>query len=174
MDAFVKDALAKYDTDGSGGLKFEQLRSFLGDLDDRAGKPPTDDEVKWVIQMCTPERQLFNGEWVRGELQLQGVALYKASSAWRAYTQSVDEIEKYYSEFDPLDTGALDKQALTQLLTKLNDGITPDEEVMPWEYDMRMRPDACFNQETPSCAGVVIVAAVSGRPLCVDASRSDQ
>ena len=151
MDAFVKDALAKYDTDGSGGLKFEQLRSFLGDLDDRAGKPPTDDEVKWVIQMCTPERQLFNGEWVRGELQLQGVALYKASSAWRAYTQSVDEIEKYYSEFDPLGTGALDKQALTQLLTKLNDGITPDEEVMPWEYYIRMRPDACLSRNAFMC-----------------------
>jgi hypothetical protein len=151
MDAFVKDALAKYDTDGSGGLKFEQLRSFLGDLNDRAGKPPTDDEVKWVIQMCTPERQLFNGEWVRGELQLQGVALYKASSAWRAYTQSVDEIEKYYSEFDPLGTGALDKQALTQLLTKLNDGITPDEEVMPWEYYICMRPDACLSRNAFMC-----------------------
>ena len=53
--------------------------AFLRDLDSSRGVEPREDEVKWVIQMCTPEKQLFNGECVNGDLQLEGVALHKAS-----------------------------------------------------------------------------------------------
>ena len=41
------------------------------------------------------------------------------------YTHSVEEIQRYFDEFDPLDTGSLNRDALSQLLTKLNDGIAP-------------------------------------------------
>ena len=58
-------------------------------------------------------------------MQLEGDALHKASTCWMAYTHSVDEIQRYFDEFDPLNTGSLNKDALSQLLTKLNDGIAP-------------------------------------------------
>ena len=28
-------------------------------------------QIKWVIQMATPERQKFEGEWVSGRMRLQ-------------------------------------------------------------------------------------------------------
>ena len=51
---FVREILKRYDTNRHGGLKFEELRTFLLDLDpQRKGKGTriTDGEVKWVIQV---------------------------------------------------------------------------------------------------------------------------
>jgi len=80
--------------------------------------------------MCTPEVQLFNGEWLRGELQLEGDALHKAAACWLSYTQMAGEIEKYCDELDPTSfttDDAVDKLALESLLTRLNDGVAPLE-----------------------------------------------
>jgi Ca2+-binding EF-hand superfamily protein len=51
---FVREILKRYDTNRDGGLKFEELRTFLLDLDPKRkgkGKRITDGEVKWVIQV---------------------------------------------------------------------------------------------------------------------------
>ena len=160
-----QETLEKFDQDHSGGLRFEELRRFLKHLDsNREGSEPSEDEVKWVIQMCTPEKQLFNGEWVRGDMQLEGAALHvlslpgwqqpchrhcfvsisncpdtkyelvlspsislspafcvrklrlterlpqqKASAIFLVYTQTVGEISRYFEEFDPLNTGSINR-----------------------------------------------------------------
>ncbi len=51
---FVREILKRYDTNRDGGLKVEELRTFLLDLDPRRkgkGKRITAREVKWVIQV---------------------------------------------------------------------------------------------------------------------------
>jgi len=51
---FVREILKRYDTNRHGGLTFEELRTFLLDLDPQRkgkGKRITDGEVKWVIQV---------------------------------------------------------------------------------------------------------------------------
>lgn len=61
---FITDSLAKFDENQSGGLELAELGAFLEHLDTARGIPPSEAEIKWIVQMCTPEHQLFNGEWV--------------------------------------------------------------------------------------------------------------
>ena len=61
---FIAESLAQFDKEQSGGLKFQEIGAFLQHLDTERGIEPSEAEIKWIIQMCTPEHQLFNGEWV--------------------------------------------------------------------------------------------------------------
>jgi hypothetical protein len=55
--------------------------------------------------MSTPEVQRFDGEWIRGEMQLSGEGLETAAMAWLSYTETIQFILPVFEEFDPLHSG---------------------------------------------------------------------
>ena len=67
-------------------------------------------------------------EQVKGEMQLEGEAIHKAALCWMGYTTSVGEIEESFGEIDLTKDGVVDKQALEALLTRLNEGVPPQED----------------------------------------------
>ena len=66
---------------------------------------PTEAELKWIIQLSTPDQQRFDGEWVRGEMQLEGAGLETAAKCWISYTETVFYIDPAFDEFDADKTG---------------------------------------------------------------------
>ena len=103
----IKDVLKDFDRSRSGGLTFEELRAWLVKLDTSRENHPTDLEVKWVIQMATPEVQEFQGEWTSGKRQLTGEALKTACEHWMMYLETYDEIAAAVAKYDKDHTDTL-------------------------------------------------------------------
>jgi hypothetical protein len=105
---FVRSMLEKYDVSRSGGLRWDEIKAFVKDLDPAREEatevgPPLcaarsrlpactwractslfvcqklrsvwQDELRWLIQMSTPDHQKFNGEWKSGKFSLQREAI---------------------------------------------------------------------------------------------------
>ena len=70
------------------------------------------------VQLSTPDRQRFDGEWVRGEMQLEGVGLETAAKCWRSYTETVAYIDPAFDEFDTDKTGNLSRDQLSKVLAR--------------------------------------------------------
>lgn len=160
-------------SDSSGGLKFAEIRNFLQSLDTTRGVSPSDPEVKWIIQMCTPEVQLFNGEWIRGELQLEGDALHKAAACWLSYTQMAVEIEKYCDELDPTKGGTVDKLALESLLTRLNDGEAPLEADLDYVMQQADRINDGVLHRPELVQAISLWYSIAGRDENLERGQSD-
>ena len=89
---------------------------------------PTEAELKWIIQLSTPDHQAFDGEWVRGEMQLEGVGLETAAKCWLCYTETVAFIDPAFTEFDTDGTGDLNREQLSKVLCRLNDDLEPSRD----------------------------------------------
>jgi len=125
----IKSILKDFDASHSGGLKFEELRAWLKALEGDV-RTPTDLEVKWVIQLATPEKQAFNGEWISGQMQLEGDALEKACEHWLMYVETYDEIDEIFTKYAARDTDQLSIRELGMVLQDLNHGVAlPENEV---------------------------------------------
>ena len=125
---WIKDVLKDFDRSRSGGLTFEELRAWLVKLDTSRENHPTDLEVKWVIQMATPEVQEFQGEWTSGKRQLTGKGLETACEHWMMYLETYDEIAAAFATYDDDHTDTLSKDQLANVLQHLNQGEPVDEE----------------------------------------------
>ena len=125
---WIKDVLKDFDRSRSGGLTFEELRAWLVKLDTSRENHPTDLEVKWVIQMATPEVQEFQGDWTSGKRQLTGEALRTACEHWMMYLETYDEIAAAFAKYDEDHTDTLSKDQLANVLQHLNQGEPVDEE----------------------------------------------
>jgi len=120
---FVQQILKKYDTSKSGGLKYEELKLFLGELHSGCTSEITEGEVKWVIQMATPQKEIFTpGEWELGLRQLEGPSLEVAAKEWLQYLRNYDEISEVFDRHSNDHSGFLDRSKLKAVLVELNEG----------------------------------------------------
>ena len=150
---FVRMTLKKYDWDKSGGLSWNQLKTFLQELEDTRNEPTEvyrlliakqlrnlflapyccasvakQGEIKWVIQMSTEQRQNFMGQWKSGFFSLQKDDIAKAADFWLSYIKSAPMVEEYFNEFDPLETGSLNNESVAKVLSRINNEIPPTPE----------------------------------------------
>ena len=116
---------------GMPAVRFAQT-DFLKYLDTREKKQdPTEAELKWVIQMATPEvlsNLQLDSDWVRGEMQLEGEGLETAAMCWRSYTDTSKFIEPVFEEISQSKDAALSKQQLAEVLKRLNEDVQPLED----------------------------------------------
>ena len=116
---------------GMSDVRFAQT-DFLKYLDTREKEQdPTEAELKWVIQMATPEvlsNLQLDSEWVRGEMQLEGEGLETAAMCWRSYTDTSKFIEPVFDEISQSKDAALSKQQLAEVLKRLNEDVEPLED----------------------------------------------
>eukprot|EP00443_Scrippsiella_acuminata_P031782 CAMPEP_0115248544 /NCGR_PEP_ID=MMETSP0270-20121206/42124_1 /TAXON_ID=71861 /ORGANISM="Scrippsiella trochoidea, Strain CCMP3099" /LENGTH=201 /DNA_ID=CAMNT_0002663847 /DNA_START=67 /DNA_END=672 /DNA_ORIENTATION=+ len=108
----------KYDTDRSGKLEPEQLKSLLTDLSNR---PPSELELSYILKLCDDQKP--NGAIDLSELQ-------HAIQAWKSYVVQRDELQAALDKFDVSGSGKLEQDELKAYLTHLNGGReVPDAEV---------------------------------------------
>lgn len=125
---FIQNVMARHDVKKSGGLTWEELKTFLHALHPTREDDITEGEMKWIIQMATPEKQEFTGEWTSGKMQLEGDALEVAAKEWLQYLKDYDEISSVFDKYDTQKQGFLSKADLTAVLQELNDDLPILEE----------------------------------------------
>jgi hypothetical protein len=129
------DALQKYDASSSGGLTFEEMKAYLSDLrvlcpscfhglypkvecKDCVAFSPTDNDVRWVIQMATNEEWVWDmseSAWKKGkrEVDLKGQfslfgsvtnelhdLFFRATQSYLLYVQHHDSFESIFDKYD--------------------------------------------------------------------------
>lgn len=100
----------RYDTNRSGKLEPDQVRSLLTDLSNR---PPSEQELDYILKLCDDKNP--NGAIDLSELQ-------HAIQAWKSYVAQRDELQAALDKFDVSGSGKLEHQELKAYLTHLNAG----------------------------------------------------
>lgn len=111
---------AKYDTDHSGALDKEQLKTLMLDFSKTLGFNDTsvsDADVEDLLKMCDRSE---TGDLNRHEVIL-GIKL------WRRHLSVLSDIAPQFAKYDKDDSGRLERKELKKLLTELNDGIEVSE-----------------------------------------------
>jgi Ca2+-binding EF-hand superfamily protein len=120
----LEDVITKYDTNKTGQLEVDQIRSLLTDIDDQSppGTPPTDDEINFILAVADSE----GGQ----ALTVDEIAL--AIKTWNIYCKHREKMEAAMAKFDKSGTGKLNQQELKEYLTDLNDGVAVSDEEAKW------------------------------------------
>jgi Ca2+-binding EF-hand superfamily protein len=127
---YIDGVLSTYDVSHSGGLTYDELKTFLGELGERGVglaekiREPTDGEIKWILQT------VFEGEWREADQQVTGNQICKAAMHYLSYMRHYDVLERVFDKYDTDKSGFLSKDQLTSVLTDLDEGTQPPEGVV--------------------------------------------
>lgn len=122
QEAFLKKLQwTKYDTNNSGQLERDQLKTLLTDLDSTTppGTPPTDIELQYILQVADARRN--------GAINKEEIA--NALAAWFTYKKYAPQLDRIMAKYDQSGTGGLSKGEVKKWLVDLNKGnpVSDDE-----------------------------------------------
>lgn len=123
--------LAKWNSNGTVALSFEELRDWLSETSH--GDQATDDEVSWIAHLANMKKLTFKenrSEAAQASVLPQDFTM--AVQAWLSYCESKHEIDECFAQFDGNNANTLDETQLADLLTSLNEGTRPDDHEIHW------------------------------------------
>lgn len=118
QEKILEQLFETYDTDHSNSLDEEQLRNLLKNLSNvryNTECTPTDDDVKFIIQLCDKD----------GNKAISKLELKAAVAAWDLYVQGKDHTDAVFDRYDTNQSGRLSR---LQLHAFLLDILAQEEE----------------------------------------------
>lgn len=127
---YLGSVLSTYDVSRTGGLTYDELKKFLGELGEGGVglaekiREPTDGEIKWILQT------VFEGEWREGDQQVTGNQIHTAAMHYLSYMRHYVVLERVFDKYDTNKSGFLSKEQLASVLMDLDEGTQPPEGVV--------------------------------------------
>jgi Ca2+-binding EF-hand superfamily protein len=134
-EKFVRDILNRFSKDGKV-LSSVDVASWLGNLTPNGNI--TQDELRWILLLGNRNSQ--SGARYQGlmkDLKVEDACLAPDSfdlvmSSWLTYVRNKPTIDGVFARFDVDQNGSLSRAEVSNMLTMLNNGVTPDQEDMEW------------------------------------------